>query len=458
MVATWLVVSVGLAIPSDAATRSSLTRALRSAPAHKSGCCTDVETILYHFQWDPKTESAPYGAGPLAGVTLDPSGNGVIYGTTVHGGAYKHGVIFKLTPSGPGYEESVIFSFPKSIDWSLASAPVLVDTTGAIYSTTGANVANDCGTVFKLTPTGSTYAASTIHSFRKSSDGCDPALAGLYEDPSGALYGTTIGGGDSSCSNEPGQQNGCGTVFKLTPTGSGAYSESFVYRFVGGRDGKEPISGLIADSSGALYGTTGGGGELKCNCGVVYKLTPTGSGPYAMTVIHDFGVDASPGPLTADAAGDLYGTAIARRGGGNVVYELTPSASASTGYTYRLIYNASDGRPGEVILCSSGGALCAAAFFAGPVDAGDVFELNPPQDPSATYGETTLYTFEGGDTGANPSSYIVYSGGAIYGTFWANGGPSGSQNHRFEPFGGVFKIALPSSSSFLNGAEFGATS
>ena len=49
--------------------------------------------------------------------------------------------------------------------------------------------------------------------------------------------------------------------------------------------------GLISDASGALYGTTVGGGTAKCRkdvyCGVVFKLKPNGSG-YTFTVLHDF--------------------------------------------------------------------------------------------------------------------------------------------------------------------------
>jgi uncharacterized repeat protein (TIGR03803 family) len=448
LAAIGLAASIGFAIPSGAATsRSFAQRNLRAVPAKKAACCADVESILYHFRWDPDTGNAADGARPNAGVTLDPSGNGVIYGTTLFGGKHEHGTVFELVPSGSGYEESVIYSFPKGVGWSVSAAPVIVDATGAIYSTTGANATNACGTVFKLTPTGSSYAATVLHHFQTGSDGCDPAWSGLYEDSGGALYGTTIGGGNASCVNEPYQTNGCGTVFKLTPSGSGTYSESFVYRFQGGTDGREPTAGLIADSGGALYGTTMAGGGRGCNCGVVFKLTPTGSGSYTERVIYDFKTYASSGPLIADANGDLFGTAVARRGGGNIVYELVPSSSEPTGYVFRIIFNQSDGRPSKVIFCSSAGALCAASFEGVSSNlAGDVFELIPPQDPSGTYSETTLFTFDGGDSGANPSSYIVYAAGALYGTFGVNGGPSGGHKC-LAPLGGVFRLTAPSGSS-----------
>ena len=59
-------------------------------------------------------------------------------------------------------------------------------------------------------------------------------------------------------------------MFKLSPTGK----ETVLYSFTGGADGANPLKGLIRDSAGNLYGTTGDGGDPSCNCGVVFKLTP----------------------------------------------------------------------------------------------------------------------------------------------------------------------------------------
>ena len=68
-------------------------------------------------------------------------------------------------------------------------------------------------------------------------------------DGSGALYGTTLVGGNPSTSGV-----GFGTVFKLTPPGPGQTTgtETVLYRFAGGWDGENPASTLIADSTGAL--------------------------------------------------------------------------------------------------------------------------------------------------------------------------------------------------------------
>jgi len=52
---------------------------------------------------------------------------------------------------------------------------------------------------------------------------------------------------------------------------------------LGGGDGGNSFAGLVADNSGALYGTTVFGGDPNCffgsGCGVVFRLTGTGYVP-----------------------------------------------------------------------------------------------------------------------------------------------------------------------------------
>jgi uncharacterized repeat protein (TIGR03803 family) len=155
------------------------------------------------------------------------------------------------------------------------------DNRGALYGTTAGGGTGNNGTVFKLTPPAKGQTAWTetvLYHFTGGSDGSLP-YAGLIADNSGALYGTTQQGG-SGC-----PPNGCGTVFKLTPSAKGqtAWTETVLYRFTGGSDGATPRAGLFADKQGVLYGTTTvGGGQSGCpqftalfvGCGTVFKLTP----------------------------------------------------------------------------------------------------------------------------------------------------------------------------------------
>ena len=83
----------------------------------------------------------------------------------------------------------------------------------------------------------------------------------------GALYSTTVAGGDSQCQGYS-RRRGCGTVFKFD-LASGR--ETVLYRFKGGKDGATPFSGVI-EANGMLYGTTSSGG--RNDNGTVFSLSP----------------------------------------------------------------------------------------------------------------------------------------------------------------------------------------
>jgi uncharacterized repeat protein (TIGR03803 family) len=109
-----------------------------------------------------------------------------------------------------------------------------------------------------------------LYAFQGGTDGSSPS-SGLIFDSSGNLYGTTQAGGGTACAG-----SGCGTVFELTPDGTGGWAETLLYSFQGGSDGQGPSSGLIFDQAGNLYGTTLYGGTNSG--GTVFELTPNGSG------------------------------------------------------------------------------------------------------------------------------------------------------------------------------------
>ncbi len=144
----------------------------------------------------------------------------------------------------------------------------------------------------------------------------------LEIDAAGNLYGTSVLGG----------KFGGGTVWQLTPSGSG-WVHTVLYDFTGGADGGEPYKGVTLDAAGNLYGTavTGGSGSCEGGCGVAYKLTNSG-GTWTQTVIHAFtGGDDGSGPgarVALDNRGNVYG--MTPTGGANglgVVFKLHPTAS-----------------------------------------------------------------------------------------------------------------------------------
>jgi uncharacterized repeat protein (TIGR03803 family) len=127
----------------------------------------------------------------------------------------------------------------------------------------------------------------------------------LVFDRTGHLYGTTFSGGHCTY-----MQNGCGIVFELTPTGTG-WSYSVLYVFKGHRDGSNPEGKLTLDAAGNLYGTTFNGGADE---GTVFELSPTLDGGWTETVLHRFqgaGDGAFPmGGVVLDSTGNLYGATV----------------------------------------------------------------------------------------------------------------------------------------------------
>jgi|SRR5580698_582290 uncharacterized repeat protein (TIGR03803 family) len=270
---------------------------------------TWIESILHSFV------GGRDGANPIYGGLLDSSGT--LYGTTYHGGHTNCasggcGTVFELRSSHEGYRERILYRFRGGSDGENPSSTLVMDKTGALFGTTSGG-ALGLGTVFKLTRYGNRYKESVVHHFRGGRDGAYP-IAGLIAGPNGDLYGTTYGGG--GCGNPP---SGCGTVFLLTGSGR-SYVERILYRFQGGKDGANPYDGLIADSTGAFYGTSANGGS-SCGggCGTVFRLMPSGK-RYHEDVIYSFqgGSDGrSPfGGVLIDSAGALYGTTFLGGGSG----------------------------------------------------------------------------------------------------------------------------------------------
>jgi uncharacterized repeat protein (TIGR03803 family) len=265
-----------------------------------------AETVLYSFGRFSADSSAP-----LAGLIMDASG--ILYGTTLGGGEWSQGTVFRVKPTG---DETLLYSFPGNSYGRLPQASLIMDASGNLYGTTPFGGADDtcCGTVFELTPGG---VETVLYSFTGASDGSVPN-ASLIMDASGNVYGTTEFGGTDSL----------GTVFKLTNR-NGTWIETVLHSFTGGSDGLDPESSLIMDATGNLYGTTPFGGSGVApnppnipGDGVVFKVTPAG----AETVIYSFtgGSDGS-GPdsgLIADSSGNLYGTT---EWSGGTIFELSGS-------------------------------------------------------------------------------------------------------------------------------------
>jgi uncharacterized repeat protein (TIGR03803 family) len=283
------------------------------------------------------------------------------------------------------------------------------------------------------------WAANTekvLFTFTGGNDGGDPA-AQLTFDSSGNAYGTTVVGGTANL----------GTVFKLTPHANGKWTETVLYSFSGGSDGKAPHGGVTLDSKGTLYGTAvAGGSGGTCTgdgCGTVYKLTHSG-GSWNFRVIYNFrgGTDGfgPGGGVVFDKNGNLYGTtpdggsANGCNGiGCGVVYKLSPAKNGQ--WTEKVIHRFTGGNDGEtgslgLLLVDKAGNLYGVAEQGGAHGAGTAFKLSPVSGGKWKF--STLDGFQGTPHAGFPYGGLISdAAGNLYGTTYF-GGANG--------LGSVFKL------------------
>jgi hypothetical protein len=255
------------------------------------------------------------------------------------------------------------------------------------------------------------WKEKVLYSFQGGTDGAVPTGAIVF-DKAGNLYGATNQGGATNCSPIA----YCGTVFQLTPPAKpgDAWTETVLYIFKGKKfnDGDYPQGGLVSDSAGNLYGTTGYGGTGDCvllgitgGCGTVFELSPPQrkGGAWTESILYSFPTAKQGyvafGDLVFDSAGNLYGATLF--GGGH-------------GTTCDIFYQ-----------------YCGA-----------IFELSPPKTKGGKWKERTLHGFKGGTDGANPNGGLVLDGkGNVYGTTYIGG--YNCPHNSGQGCGTVFELKAP---------------
>ena len=203
---------------------------------------------------------------------------------------------------------------------------------------------------------------------------------------------------------QAGGASGNGTVFKLDRKGV----ERAVYSFSGGADGASPEAGLVRDSAGNLFGTTTGGGTG--NVGTVFEISKTGQ----HTVLWSFagGTDGAvpQGPLVL-LNGKLYGTTA--QGGASqlgTVFQVDLTTQTES-VLYSFVGGGDGANPHAGLISDGNVTLYGTTSAGGSSNNGTAFQV--------TIGgaESVLYSFAGGNDGADPEAgVIVDSKNNLYGT------------------------------------------
>ncbi len=381
------------------------------------------ETAIYTFA------GGNDGGFPHGGVVADATG--AFYGTTTSGGSGHPGVVYKLTPPAAGkkrWTQSTLYAFTGGNDGQLPEAAVLLDSaSGALFGTTYQGGSAGNGVVFKLTPPAAGQTAwtqSVLWTFSGGNDGSQPSGA-LIEDASGNLYGTTTAGGTGVV----------GTVFELSPPAAGqtAWTETVLYNFTGNNDGGQPFGSVLLGGDGSLYGTTAGYGQY--NYGVVYRLSPPkkSGGKWGFHLVHAFkgGADGEVprDGLIADSSGALYGATAGFDNSLGTVFKLTPGSGDK--WTQKVLYSVTgqgfEGNgPWQTVAMDSAGALYAATYGTGTSTFGEVFKLTPPAGGGAKWRARVLHTFTGGAKSEYPyTNVLIGSDGTLYGTTYGTAGQAG---------------------------------
>jgi uncharacterized repeat protein (TIGR03803 family) len=396
-----------------------------------------TEKVLYSFGQCPQAPCS--GASePEGSLIFDAQGN--LYGTTESGGPGGEfggrGTVFELSPGAGGvWTETTLYEFGTNArDGTNPVAALIFDANGNLYGTTQEGGASGKGAVFELSPgAGGVWTEKVLYSFGGPAatppDGQDPT-GNLIWDAQGNLYGTTFTGGKNDTTGEG------GTVFEMSPGAGGVWTEKVLYNFGGAQstDGNQPTAALIWDTEGNLYGTTREGGSSLD--GTVFELSPSAGGTWTESLLHNF--TGAPGDgavpyctLFFDAQGNLYGTTkyggpnnftlspVGNYLGSGTVFELTPGGV--DGWTESILYNfnasGSDGTvPGASLIPDTAGNLYSTTIDGGStgnanaVGDGSVFEIGavglPAFSPAGgNYAGTQNVTI----TSTTPDAAIYYT-------------------------------------------------
>ena len=277
------------------------------------------------------------------------------------------------------------------------------------------------------------FASAQSFTSLMSFDGTDGASPNgtLIQGLDGNFYGTTQGGGPTLdvCFFNFG--DGCGTVYKITPSGA----LTTLYNFCSEAnctDGANPMASLVLGFDGNFYGTTSAGGAN--GVGTVFKITPGGM----LTTLHSFtGADGGQpmGALMQATDGTFYGTTSTGGPGSalcppwyypttcGTVFKITPEGTLTSLHNFCVGTTCTDGgSPRAELIQATDGNFYGTTYAGGANNdcgyqsCGTVFRLTPSGELTTLYSFCSIgapYCFDG----SNPSTGLVQGAdGNLYGT------------------------------------------
>jgi len=396
---------------------------------------------------------------PVCQCSVIAAASGRVAGTSARCHTFLGSVVaalFALTLLAPSAwaADTVLWTFNPVPDGDESASTFVADKFGNLYGTSSQGGAFGFGSAFVLCAPGAPaplpcapglppWQEFVLYSFQGVGfgDGANPystlIFGGNYAGRTFTLYGTTFNGGiPNSC-----QGQGCGTVFELCAPavvggcGGAGWTENVLWRFKGGKDGANPLGGVIEDKPNYLYGTTVYGGGA-CNCGTVFKLKHNAVWAFheVLPPIHSFtGVPDGAYPYAAlccsskFAIPTLYGTTV--EGGGpnaGTVFQVRniPGYPEAVLYNFCSLAGCTDGaNPYANLIFDSAGDLYGTTIYGGlpggcgGSGCGTVFKLGALPFP--------LYSFVGTPDGALPVSGVTFDAAHnLYGTT-VSGGAAG---------------------------------
>lgn len=211
----------------------------------------------------------------------------------------------------------------------------------------------------------------------------------------------------------------CGAVFELSPGSNGAWSETVIYAFQGLSDGMSPYGTLAFDKQGNLYGTNYTYGLASQSR--VFQLSKGSSGKWTDKTVYTFAgnVGQINGDLTLDGEGNIYGTTQNTGSSDGTVFELSPQADGTWKETVLYAFPKSFplGNPHAGVTFDAGGNLYGTTDGSS-TGYGGVYELS---QSNGTWTAAVLFTFTGGNAGGEPDDKLIFdSSGNLYGVCSGN--------------------------------------